>query len=63
MAVELQLSEAEALDLLNAAGYTFRNDKKSDVIVRFFLKERLFDRFAIDSALDYFGEEPLFSVL
>lgn len=63
MAVELALSESEAVELLSAAGYTFRNDQKSDVILRYFFKEQLYDRFAIDDALTYFGETPLFSCL
>lgn len=63
MAVELRLSESEALELLNLAGYTFQSNKKRDVIIRFFFKEQQFDHFMIDSTLDHFGEEPLFSQL
>lgn len=63
MAVELRLSEEEAIQLLNLAGYTFQDNKQSDVIMRFFFKEKCFDRFVIDHTLTYFGESPLFSDL
>ena len=37
LAVGLQLSVDETLDLLQRAGYTLSNSSKTDVIVRFFL--------------------------
>ena len=61
MAVELELNEDEALELLNLAGYTFQNNKKRDVIINFCFKKGIYDRFIIDYVLFYFRESPLFS--
>lgn len=61
MAIGLELSAAETEELLNLAGYALRINKKQDIIIKYFLQERKFDKFLIDDALCEFGEEPFFS--
>ena len=59
LAVGLQLSVDETLDLLQRAGYTLSNSSKTDVIVRFFLEKGEHDIFLINEALFCFGEAVL----
>ncbi|MDD6815266.1 MAG: macro domain-containing protein [Firmicutes bacterium] len=59
LAVGLQLSVDETLDLLQRAGYTLSNSSRTDVIVRFFLEKGEHDIFLINEALFCFGEAVL----
>lgn len=54
----------EAEELLSYAGYSFNPDSKKDIIVKFFIENKKFDKTAhmkIDEFLDRNGEKPLFS--
>ena len=59
LAVGLQLSVDETLDLLQRAGYTLSNSSKTDVIGRFFREKGEHDIFLINEALFCFGEAVL----
>ena len=54
-----QLSVDEADTLLKKAGYSFCNDDETDLIVKYFLENRLYELSKINEALDHFGLEPL----
>lgn len=59
LAIGLQLSLDETLDLLARAGYTLSSSSRSDVIVRYFLEQDQHDIFVINEALFCFGESVL----
>lgn len=58
LAIALRLSVDEATDLLRKAGYTFSDNYKQDIIVRYFLERGEYDMFTINETLFCF-EEPL----
>ncbi len=58
LCVALELSVEETKDLLSRAGYTLSKSQKLDVIVEYFLREEMYDIFAINEALFYF-DQPL----
>lgn len=46
-AIALELSIDEAKDLLNSAGFAFSRSSKTDIIVAYFLQNKLYDMFEI----------------
>lgn len=56
----LKLSYDEAVELMASAGYAFSNNDLSDVIVAYFLKNRIFDIFAANIELYDHHTELLF---
>jgi len=55
----LQLSIDEAKDLLNSAGFAFSRSSKTDIIVAYFLQNKIYDMFEINEILDAYGQ-PIF---
>lgn len=59
LAVALELSLDEAVDLLGKAGYAFTDALKFDKIVSFYIREGEYDIFTINEALFYFDQHLL----
>lgn len=57
-AIALELSIDEAKDLLKAAGYSFSDGSKFDVIISFFLENEMYNIFEINEVL-FSYEQPL----
>ncbi len=51
----LDLEEKEAKDLLERAGYSFSKAQKGDIIILFFIRNRVYDIYVINDALEHFG--------
>ena len=58
-AIALELSIDEAKDLLNSAGFAFSRSSKMDIIVVYFLQNKIYDMFEINEILDAYGQ-PIF---
>ena len=59
LAMAMNLSLDEAIDLLGKAGYTLSHSSRSDLIVRYFLENDNHDILLLDEALVHFGERAL----
>ena len=59
LAIALELTLQETLDLLKCAGYTLSNSKKFDVIIKHFIEKRNYSIFDINETLFEFGEQIL----
>lgn len=57
--IALELSLDEAKDLLNSAGYALSRSSKTDIIVAYFLQNKVYDMFEINDILDAYGQ-PIF---
>lgn len=57
--IALELSIDEAKDLLGCAGYAFSRSSKTDIIVAYFLQNKIYDMFEINEILDAYGQ-PIF---
>lgn len=62
LAIALELSIDEADDLLERAGYAFSHSNKGDIIVEYFLVNKIYDIFAVNEAL-YHYDQPLLGSL
>ena len=51
----LRLTLDETLDLLGRAGYTLSNGSRSDLIVRYFIENEIYDVYELDAVLDEYG--------
>ncbi len=58
-AIALRLNLDDTLDLIGKSGYTFSNCSKSDIIIKFFIEEGIYDIFQINESLYDFGQSPL----
>lgn len=58
-AIALELSLDEAKDLLRSAGFALSRSSKTDVIVAYFLQNKIYDMFEINDVLDAYGQ-PVF---
>ena len=59
LAIALELNGDEVRDLLKRAGFALSDSSKADVIVSWFIEEKIYDIFAVNEALFDFGERPL----
>lgn len=57
--IALELSVDETKDLLGCAGFALSRSSKFDVIVVYFLQNRIYDMFEINEILDAYGQ-PIF---
>lgn len=57
IALELLLDEAK--DLLGSAGFALSRSSKTDIIVAYFLQNKIYDMFEINDVLDAYGQ-PVF---
>lgn len=58
-AIALELSIDEAKDLLNSAVFALSRSSKTDIIVAYFLQNKIYDMFEINEILDAYGQ-PIF---
>ena len=58
-AIALELSIDEAKDLLNSAGFALSRSSKTDIIVAYFLQNKIYDMFEIKDIVDAYGQ-PIF---
>ena len=57
--IALELSLDEAKDLLASAGFALSRSSKTDIIVAYFLQNKIYDMFVINDVLDAY-EQPVF---
>lgn len=57
--IALELSLDEAKDLLASAGFALSRSSKTDIIVAYFLQNKVYDMFEINDVLDAYGQ-PVF---
>ena len=57
--IALELSLDEAKDLLASAGFALSRSSKTDIIVAYFLQNKIYDMFKINDVLDAYGQ-PVF---
>lgn len=57
--IALELSLDEAKDLLGSAGFALSRSSKTDIIVAYFLQNKVYDMFEINDVLDAYGQ-PVF---
>ena len=54
--IALELSLDEAKDLLGSAGFALSRSSKTDVIIAYFLQNKIYDMFEINDVLDAYGQ-------
>lgn len=57
--IALGLSVNEADELMNSAGYAFSKSSKQDIIISYFLENKIYDMFTINEVLDKYNQ-PIF---
>lgn len=57
--IALELSLDETKDLLGSAGFALSRSSKTDIIVAYFLQNKIYDMFEINAVLDAYGQ-PVF---
>ena len=57
--IALELSLDEAKDLLGSAGFALSRSSKTDIIVAYFLQNKIYDMFEINDVLDAYGQPVL----
>lgn len=57
--IALELSLDEAKDLLGSAGFALSRSSKTDIIVAYFLQNKIYNMFEINDVLDAYGQ-PIF---
>ena len=57
--IALELSQDEAKDLLGSAGFALSRSSKTDIIVAYFLQNKIYDMFEINDVLEAYGQ-PVF---
>ena len=59
LALSLRLPTRELEDMLKKAGYALSNSDRADVIVKYFIKNKVYDLSKIDEALIYYDLKPI----
>ena len=59
IALALELSLDEALELFGEAGYTFSKYDKQDLIIKFCFENKVYDLFTVNELLNHYGFKPL----
>lgn len=59
VAFGMKLNLEETLDLLNKGGYALSEYSKFDLIIKYFLENKICDLFLINEVLDYYRFKPL----
>ena len=59
IAIALELGYEETISLLHRAGYHLTCGSKEDVIIEYFIENRIYDLFLINEVLDHFGFKTL----
>ena len=59
LCIALKLDLDESNELLKKAGYTLSHSNMSDVIIEYFIKNKIYDIYAIDEALLHYDQKPL----
>ena len=59
LALALRLTLPEATDLLQKAGYAFSHSSRRDIIIEYFFKRKIYDKFALNEVLVDMAELPL----
>ena len=59
LAIALELSLKDTKALINKLGYAISHSNKADVIVEYFIKEKIYDLATIDEVLMEYDQKPL----
>lgn len=59
LAISLKLNIDETIDFLKSAGYSFSHNNKSDIIIEYFITEKIYDIFEVNEALFAFDQKLL----
>lgn len=63
LAIALELDQEETDKLLRSAGFSLSNNDTFDLVIKFFLEKKIYDKDNINQALDYFSLKALTGVL
>lgn len=61
LAIGLELTAAEAQELLSSTGYIFNSYQKTHLIIKYCIENSVYEIDKVDEYLIMFGEKPLFS--
>ena len=59
LAIALELDINKTNDLLSRAEYAFSPSNKGDLLIKFFIEHKVYDRMAINFMLDEYGQPIL----
>lgn len=59
LALALELTLASAEELLEAAGFSLSDSDTSDLIIKFCLKNKIYNLHDVNEALEYLNEKPI----
>lgn len=59
LALALELSKKQTVNLLSSAGYTFSGSDTFDLVIQFCLEKRIYSIHCVNESLEYFSLKPL----